>query len=108
MYPYNEIIAQCLKRDINVQLSKDGYEIFGFAKAGKAILPFFPNKDGEYVMSLRYNTTEVVRTFEDVVRICFDWCDRYSDRGYGWDWADTFVELGLLKKEVTSTTIYTK
>ena len=108
MYPHNEIIAQCLERGIHVELSKDGYEIFGFSKSGKGLLSFSPTEEGEYALSLRYNTVENVRTFEDIVHICFHWCDQYIDRGYGWDWADTFVEFGLLKKEVTSTTKYTK
>ena len=108
MYPHNKIIAQCLERGITVQLSKDGYEIFGFAKSGKGLLSFLPTEEGEYALSLRYNTVENIRTFEDIVHTCFEWCDRYIDRGYGWDWADTFVEFGLLKKEVTTTTKYTK
>lgn len=94
----NEIVKKCLESGIHVELSLDGYWISGFAKSGHGVLSFEPDEGGYYTLKLRYDTVEKVKTFGDLVAICFEWCDSYQSRGYGWDWEDLFVEYGYLKR----------
>lgn len=102
----NEIIKKCLENNIHVELSLDGYVIHGFAKSGQGVMSFEPDEDGCYTLYLRYNTVEKVDCFEDLVSICYRWCDSYQSRGYGWDWLDVFVEYGYLKPVTKTTTEY--
>jgi len=111
MNKLDEIIRECVVAGVEVHLgvepkSENGmaYIVYGFAKSGTAVLY---NVEGGVEVHLRYDGLEYIDTFEDLARICFDWCENYKERGYGYgNWAPVFEKLGWIKKKVITETTW--
>lgn len=99
----NPIIKECLENNIPVELNLDGYVIRGFAKSGHATMSYVTNENGEYLLWLRYDTTETINNFQDLAWICFQRDRQYNN---GWDWPDVFIKFGWLEKKTEIKTTY--
>lgn len=71
----------------------------GFSKSGSAVLVY---KNDTIEVHTRYNTVNLINTFEDLVGIAWCWYFDYKDRGYlvPSEFADIFVAGGYLRKVV--------
>ena len=107
-----EIVAECLDNNIPVSHVKKvqdanqntfiGFEVSGFSKSGTATI--WQNTQDEVVCETRYNTVDIIETFEDLAQIAFRWNLDYIDHGYSWDdsWAPVFVKYNWLKTKTVT------
>lgn len=118
---FDEIILEAVKRGIPTEAGYDAatnslyYILSGFSKSGTASVkrvipqatpPYIGFIEGSADVTTRYDQTEAIYSFEDLVRIAFNWYITYKDRSPFENpseyWVDSFVEFGMLeKKEVT-------
>lgn len=101
-----EFILNLLKKKIpitGVSLVEDmnviGYDVPGFSKSGNVTL--FESK-GQIYASSRYNQTNEINNFDDLVMLAWDWYIRYKDRSPFENpdsiWTPYFIEKGWIKK----------
>lgn len=79
------------------------YEVSGFAKSGCVRI----EQDYDDIkVTARYNTVDMIESFEDLASIAKYWYDSYKDRGYEMKdyWRDVFLEFGWIKKVVETKT----
>ncbi len=110
----NEIIRICCIRNIPVSLNYDKetdsleYKISGFYKSGDVIL----YEDGdEITCKQRYDSVDVINSFEDLVGINYYWWESSKDRYEGWrdpdsNWLERLIEFGYMKKKEIILTTY--
>ena len=75
------------------------YKIGGFSKSGDGTLY---ELDGQVYLDTRYDQTDTINSYDDIVWVAWRWNDNYTERGYGYaeEWADDFKRLGLLKEVI--------
>lgn len=116
MSTLNEIILECCKREIPVSCSYNKendrleYEISGFYKSGNVKL-YIDNDD--IICSQRYDRSDVVESFKDLVGINFYWWNSSKERYDGWkdpdhNWTNSLIEFGYIKKKETVVVTYEK
>ena len=110
-----DLVKECLSNGIcvsGVGLIKDEdegkenltYIINGFSKSGTAEIY---QKDDYIMCKTRYNTYDVINSFEDLAEVAFDWNSGYCDREpFGWDrnWLPIFEKYGWVKTKTKTTT----
>ena len=107
-----DLVKECILNGIcvsGVSLIEDEgkenltYIIDGFSKSGTAEIY---QKDDYIMCKTRYNTYDVINSFEDLAEVAFDWNSGYCDREhFGWDnnWLPIFEKYGWVKTKTTIT-----
>lgn len=103
---FENLILECLRNNIlckGVGLSEEGgmvFEFDGFSKSGTAKLYI---KNHEIVCETRYNTIDIIESFEDFAHVAYRWGNDYLDRYpfNSWDrqWLPIFKKYGWVKDE---------
>ena len=97
-----KIIEDVVDRGIKVYLTKNGYEIEGFYKAGNIKIEIKNNV--LHALDKKEKAT-VINSFDDLVRLNYDWWKRSRDKSTefinpGKEWLDDFNRLNLVKRQV--------
>lgn len=102
-----DIVTECAKRQIPVSIeykeSLGGlyFVIGGFSKSGDAYLTI---KNDKILCLTRYDRTREIETFSDLSDEAWWWYVAYMDRSPfnnpSQHWVNTWIEEGVLKKEV--------
>jgi len=102
-----QLVIELLERGLPVSFGEmvDGsptYNVDGFYKSGTVNLR--PCDNGELLCVSRYDETECVGGFSDILRINLDWWRRSKHRYDGWSspdhrWLPHLVEAGLVKEK---------
>ncbi len=79
------------------------YEFSGFSKSGVAKV-YYNDLEKEIRCLTRYDTIDVIETFDDFVGVAYRWWDNYKDRS-PFEQPDSnfiphFIRLGLIKEKV--------
>lgn len=101
--PVMEEIYQKLKEhdiEFDLSLKDEEIQVHGFSKSGVATLK--EDEEGNVVAHTRYGQENKLSSFEDLVRLNYEWFDMYRDRkpftSPSSDWADVLVEYGYVKR----------
>jgi hypothetical protein len=101
----HKVLKELLDNGVSFEISKDEnresyvYEITGFYKSNFVKLR---EKDSDTLeATCRYNETETITSFDDLVRLNYRWWDYSKDRFDGWaspegDYMKHFKRLGLV------------
>lgn len=98
-----EIIETAIDKGIRITLTKEGYEIDGFYKAGPMRVE--PDAHGAMFAIDRKEKRVALKSFDDLARLNYDWWKRSRDKGAefinpGQKWTEEFVRLSLVKRQV--------
>jgi hypothetical protein len=99
-----ELIEAAIERGVRVILTKSGYELDGFYKAGPMKLE--PDTEqGGLVAIDRKDVTVPVKLFDDLVRLNYECWKKSRDKGAayinpGREWVEEFSRLNLVKRQV--------
>lgn len=99
-----DLVEAAIARGVRVTLTKAGYEVEGFYRAGPMRLE--PDaKTGGLVAIDRKDTMVAVSTFDELVRLNYECWKRSRDKGAayinpGREWVDEFARLNLVKRQV--------
>lgn len=96
----NETLLTFLEKGFEATLSKDCIKIEGFYKSG--IVTLEPQEDGTFIAHSRYNQTNKIESFDDLVRLNYEWWQYSKNRAEFWEkpdlkWGNEMALLGLVK-----------
>lgn len=104
-----EIYEKLKEHEIEYTFSMEHEEIqvSGFSKSGIATLK---EEDGKVLAYTRYERVDELTSFEDLVKLNYEWFDLYRDRkpftSPSDGWADVLVQYGYVKRVKETRTYY--
>lgn len=99
-----DVVDAAVERGVRVILTKAGYEIDGFYRAGPIRLE--PDqKNGGLVAIDRKEVSVAISTFDELVRLNYECWKKSRDKGAayinpGREWLEEFARLNLVKRQV--------
>jgi len=101
-----DILKNLLERNITVELRFDketnqfAFKALGFYKSGSVVLSI---QSDVIIAFTRYNQEDEIHSWEDLVRLNFDWWVKSKERYDSWNnpqesFREDMIELGLIKK----------
>lgn len=95
----NKILLTLIEKGFEITLSKSGIILDGFYKSGTVKLE--PKEDGTFIAHTRYNQTDDIGDFDDLVKLNYEWWQKSKDRSEHWlepeaDWKNEMIRLQLL------------
>lgn len=99
-----DLIEAAISRGVKIVLTKAGYELDGFYKAGPIRLEPHPEHGGLVAID-RKDASVAVRVFDDLVRLNYECWKKSRDKGAayinpGREWVEEFARLNLVKRQV--------
>lgn len=105
----NEIIEETLKKGIPVKMEYNQekkrveYSIDGFYKSGN--IKLIENNYGVLISHSRYDTANEIKSFNDIVRLNYEWWELSKNRFIDWSepdsmWLPHLLELGLVDEKI--------
>lgn len=99
-----ELIETALAAGVKVLLTKTGYEVDGFYKAGSMRLE--PDENGMMMAIDRKDKKVPLKTFDDLVKLNYDWWKSSRTKNVafmnpGKEWVEEFSRLNLVKRQVS-------
>lgn len=99
-----DLIEAAITRGVKVVLTKAGYELDGFYKAGPMRLEPHPDHGGLIAID-RKEVSVPVKVFDDLVRLNYECWKKSRDKGAayinpGREWVEEFARLNLVKRQV--------
>lgn len=102
-YTLKKLLADLNDLGIPVESELDGKVLIleGFSKSGTAEI-YFSDKDNVLKCDTRYDQTDTIESFEDLVNVAFEWWQKSESKGYTIPsmWVESFVGFGLVRKVV--------
>lgn len=101
-----KLIEDIVKRGIPVKISYDSehdniiYSLDGFYKSGTVIL--YKTSTGKRECVARYNETNIIENFDDLVYLNYDWWIRSRDRSEGWQTPHDYWKHHLINKKLVT------
>lgn len=97
----NPILLELIEKGFEATLRQDGVVLEGFYKSGTVRLE--PKEDGTFVAHSRYNQTDDIESFDDLVYLNHDWWGQSKSRSEHWKnpeerWGKEMIRLGLVKR----------
>lgn len=97
------LIEAAVSKGVRVLLTKSGYEIEGFYKAGSIRLD--PDATGFMVATDKKEKQTLLKTFDDLVKLNYEWWKKSREKSTefvnpGKEWIDEFVRLNYVKRQV--------
>lgn len=99
-----DLIKECLTKGIlcngvGIEEGNLSYDLLGFSKSGTAKI--FESDNCIYCVT-RYNTVDIINSFDDLVHVAFSWYTNYINKEVfsapDSRWLPHFIELGLIKE----------
>lgn len=97
------IIDEAVRKGIRVMLTPSGYELDGFYRGGPMRVE--PGEEGTMIAIDKKEKQTVLSTFDDLVRLNYDWWKMSRDKRADWvnpgkEWIEEFGRLNLVKRQV--------
>lgn len=105
----HHVVLEMIDKGLEVTIKKGAVVVDGFYKSGTVELVI--NDENELIAKSRYEQSNTIYSFNDLVYLNHEWWERSKNRSDHWaspdkQWGEFMVELGLVKKRVETTVYY--